>query len=146
MIHLNPIAFEIPWNHLHPVLVHFTTALLPVSFFSDAVGKYLSRKQLNEAGFWSMLYAAIATPLTAVAGWMWTDVINTASGGKIPLTLDTHQFLGFALTVCYLVLAAWRIRAYLASAKPSLTYLVATASVMMALFYQGYLGGMLTMG
>jgi uncharacterized membrane protein len=58
----NLLAAAISWQHVHPVLVHFTTALLPASFFSDAVGKYSSRCSLNQAAFWMLLYAAIATP------------------------------------------------------------------------------------
>jgi len=143
MKHILPAL--ISWNHLHPVLVHFTTALLPVSFFSDAAGKCLRRNSLIEAGYWVMLYAAIGTPLTAAAGWFWLKVIAGA-GARISPTLATHEWLGMGLTFCYLFLGAWRSRTYSLREAPGIRYLIACAVVTAALFYQGYLGGSLTIG
>ena len=139
-------AVPISWNHVHPVLVHFTTALFPVSLLSDTIGKYSTRYSLNEAAFWMLLYAAVATPLTAFAGWMWADALSSMSGGKVSETLQTHQLIGFALTLTYLVTAVWRGRTYVLRKKPGLTYLAAAGLITVALFYQGYLGGKLTIG
>jgi uncharacterized membrane protein len=59
---------------IYIVLVHFTTALLPVSFFSDVVGKLTDRYSLTPAAWWSC-FMARSPPLTALAGWMWaTDI------------------------------------------------------------------------
>ena len=44
-------SLPISWNHVHPVLVHFTTALLPVSLVCDLAGKYLKRESLTAAGW-----------------------------------------------------------------------------------------------
>ncbi len=140
------LSSPVSWNHVHPVLVHFTTALLPVSLFSDVAGKYLRRYGLNEAAFWMLLYAAVATPLTAFAGWMWILTIATTTTGKISNALATHQLIGIILTLCYLVLAVWRGRTYFLRRKPDVVYMFTAALVTVLLFYQGYLGGKLTMG
>src|SRR6266700_7555502 len=77
----------VSWDHVHPVLVHFTAALLPVSFFSDAVGKFTDRYSFTPAAWWMLLYGAIATPLTALAGWMWATDIQNATGSQSGSTL-----------------------------------------------------------
>ena len=139
--------FQMPisWQHLHPVLVHFTTALLPASLASDAAGRVLGRGSLNQAAFWMVLYAAIATPLSAAAGWMWAGEI-ISGGGVATRTLATHQYLGFVLAAGYVVLAAWRTRTFLLSNRPGIAYLVAASVVTAFLLYQGYLGGKMTIG
>jgi uncharacterized membrane protein len=143
MYHMAAPQIAVSWQHVHPVLVHFTTALLPASMVSDAAGKVFTRASLNQAAFWMVLYAALATPFTAFAGWMWAATIVP---GHITGTLATHQYLGFFLGAAYIVLAAWRWRAFRAGGCPRAGYLVAAAAVMALLFYQGYLGGRLTLG
>src|SRR5215468_10322692 len=83
------ISFPIPWSHIHPVLVHFTTALLPVSFVSDLVGRYAKLESLVHAAWWMLLYGALATPLTALAGLIW----SVSMGDADPL-MSTHKWLG----------------------------------------------------
>ena len=130
------------WNHVHPILVHFTTALLPVSFFSDAVGKFTDRYSLTPAAWWMLLYGAIATPLTALAGWMWASDMGDAAGS----TMKIHQWLGISLVVGFLVLAIWRGRIFILAKKPGIVYFAVAAIVVAALMYQGYLGGKMTLG
>lgn len=48
---------------LHPILVNFTAALVPASFVSDVLGRFLRRESLRSAAWWMLLYAAIITPL-----------------------------------------------------------------------------------
>src|SRR5438445_13448182 len=106
------------WDHLHPILVHFTTALLPVSLFSDVVGKFTDRYSFTPAAWWMLLYGAIATPLTALAGWMWATDIAGSTGGKISSTLTIHQWLGISLAVGFTILAVWRGRIFILSKRP----------------------------
>jgi len=132
------------WDHLHPILVHFTTALLPVSVFSDVVGKFTDRYSFTPAAWWMLLYGTIATPLTALAGWMWA--IDVEGSGGAGSTLTTHKWLGISLVIGFLLLAIWRGRVFLLEKKPSTIYLAFAAIVVAALMYQGYLGGKMTMG
>jgi uncharacterized membrane protein len=134
------------WDHVHPILVHFTTALLPVSVFSDLLGRFTDRYSLTPAAWWMLLYGTIATPLTALAGLMWGADIENSTGGAAGSILRTHQWLGISLVIGFLFLAVWRGRIFMLEKKPSVIYLASAAIVVAALMYQGYLGGKMTMG
>src|SRR5947209_8120656 len=83
-------------QELHPILVNFTAALLPLALLSDLLGLWLKRSSLHAAASWMVLYAAIITPLTGLAGWWW----KSQSAGTLPPDLITvHQWLGMSLVV-----------------------------------------------
>ena len=135
------LLLQIPWNHIHPVMVHFTTALLPASVASDVIGKYTSRFSLTPAAWWMLLYGAIATPMTVLAGWIWANEMGDA--GR---TMTIHEWLGTSLVICFLILAVWRGRIFMLNRKPGLKYLAFAVCTVAALMYQGYLGGKMTLG
>ncbi len=121
---------------IHPILVNFTAALVPVSLFSDLMARAAGKKSLEEVGWWSMLYAACITPLTAAAGrlfWMKDDV-------GVP-GMAIHKWLGTALAALIPLLALWRWRFYARGRRPSAVYLAVGALILAALVYQGSLGG-----
>jgi uncharacterized membrane protein len=70
---------------LHPILVNFTAALLPVSLLSDLLGRLLKRDTLLHAGWWTLLFAAAVTPLTALAGWLWLRDMPEMDHGEMAL-------------------------------------------------------------
>jgi plastocyanin/uncharacterized membrane protein len=127
---------------LHPILVNFTAALLPLAFASDLLGRFFNRKSLNDAGAWMMLYLALITPLTGLAGWWW----RSKSEGLPPHVITVHAWLGTSLAVVFIVLAMWRWRFQKRELPPSLGYLVIAAVAVLALIYQGSLGGLMVFG
>jgi uncharacterized membrane protein len=130
-------------QELHPILVNFTAALLPLALLSDLLGRWLKRSSLHSAAAWMVLYAAIITPLTGAAGWWW----KIKSAGTLPPDLITvHQWLGTSLAVIFIVLAVWRWRLYKQNALPTLPYLVFAFVAVLALIYQGSLGGAMVFG
>jgi uncharacterized membrane protein len=131
------------WEHIHPILVNFTAALIPVSVFSDIVGKSFRRDSLNHAAWWTLLFAAAITPCTALAGWFWKRSIEAALPADI---IAIHQWLGISLAVAFIVLALWRGLLHRRGERPSLAYLLLATLVLAALLYQGHLGGSMTFG
>jgi uncharacterized membrane protein len=130
-------------QELHPILVNFTAALLPLALFSDLLGRWLKRSSLHSAAAWMVLYAAIITPLTGAAGWWW----KIKSAGTLPPELiAVHQWLGTSLALVFIVLAVWRWRLYRRNAVPTLAYLAFAVVAMLALVYQGSLGGAMVFG
>jgi plastocyanin/uncharacterized membrane protein len=130
-------------QELHPILVNFTAALLPLALLSDLLGLWLKRSSLHSAAAWMILYAAIITPLTGAAGWWW----KSKSAGTLPPELiAVHQWLGTSLALVFIVLAVWRWRLYRRNAVPTLAYLAFAVVAMLALVYQGSLGGAMVFG
>lgn len=127
---------------LHPILVNFTAALVPASLLSDVLARVLKRESLRSAAWWMLLYAAVITPLTATAGWFWLDDM----GGMDHREMDVHKWLGTALTVVFLLLAAWRGRFHARGVAPGALYLITVGLVVAALTLQGHLGGMMSFG
>jgi uncharacterized membrane protein len=129
--------------HIHPILVNFTAALIPVSVFSDVLGKLLRRESLKHTAWWALLYAAAITPFTALAGWFWKRSIEAALP---PDMIAIHQWLGISLAAAFIILAVWRGMLHRRSKSPGVAYLLLAALVSGALIYQGHLGGSMTFG
>jgi uncharacterized membrane protein len=130
-------------EHIHPILVNFTAALVPASLASDVAGRLLRRPSLHQAAWWMLVYAAAITPFTAVAGLMWKKSVGAALP---PEMIHFHQYLGILLVVLLMALAAWRRLAKKRDEAPSILYIAFAALVVLALGYQGSLGGEMVFG
>jgi uncharacterized membrane protein len=121
---------------VHPILVNFTAALLPISVLSDILGRALAKPTLRDTGWWTLFFAAVITPFTAVAGWFfWMKDDNGVAG------MEIHKWLGTSLAVVVIGLAVWRGRFFRSDRWPSLIYLLVALAIVGALVYQGHLGG-----
>ncbi len=130
-------------QEFHPILVNFTAALLPLAFLSDLLGLWFKRASLHNAAAWMMLYEAIITPITGAAGWWW----KAQSAGALPANIITvHQWLGTSLAVIFILLAIWRWKIQKRNSVPGAGYLAVTAIIVLALIYQGSLGGLMVFG
>jgi len=130
-------------DHIHPILVNFTAALVPVSFGSDILGRAFRKQSLHDAAWWTLLYATAITPFTALAGWLWKRSIGSALPAE---TIQTHQWLGISLAVAFVILAFWRWNIYSRKQLPGAPYLVIALIVVLGLVYQGTLGGAMVFG
>lgn len=130
-------------EEFHPILVNFTAALLPLALLSDILGRIFRRQSLHHAAWWMVLFAAAITPLTAAAGWWW----KLTAGSALPAKLITvHQWLGTTAVLLFAVLAIWRWNIHKRDASPGLAYLTFALIVVVALVYQGSLGGRMVFG
>lgn len=129
---------------VHPILVNFTAALLPASLLSDVLGRILRRPSLTAAGWWTLLYAAVITPLTALAGWWWFRQMADMDHPQMAV----HKWLGTGLAAAFLALLwwRWRIRRRQADGAPGWPYLICAALLFLALVLQGHLGGTMSFG
>jgi plastocyanin/uncharacterized membrane protein len=130
-------------QELHPILVNFTAALLPLAFLSDLLGRWLKRASLHNAAAWMVLDSAIITPLTGIVGWWWKSKVAAALPANV---IAVHQWLGTSLVLILIGLAIWRWRIYKQNAAPGLAYLACAALSVLALIYQGSLGGLMVFG
>lgn len=130
-------------EEIHPILVNFTAALLPLAVLSDLLGRMCRRPGLSAAGMWMMIYEAIITPLTVIAGWWW----KISEGDPMHAGLiEVHQWLGTAAALLFIVLAFWRWTFHKRTIPPAWTYFVVAFISVMALVYQGSLGGAMVFG
>ncbi|HEX8559720.1 MAG TPA: DUF2231 domain-containing protein [Pyrinomonadaceae bacterium] len=130
-------------ENLHPILVNFTAALVPASVLSDLLGRMLGRDSLKHAAWWTLLYAAAATPFTALTGWFWKRSIEAALS---PDLIAVHQWLGIWLACAFPALLVWRWRFHGRGESPGLAYFVTAALTLLALIYQGHVGGSMAFG
>lgn len=130
-------------EEFHPILVNFTAALLPLALLSDILGLIFRRQSLHHAAWWMVLYATLITPLTAAAGWWW----KVTEGSALPANLiRVHQWLGTAAVLLFVVIAIWRWSIHKRDASPSYAYLTFALIVVLAVVYQGSLGGRMVFG
>jgi plastocyanin/uncharacterized membrane protein len=130
-------------QEFHPILVNFTAALLPLALLSDVLGRIFRLRSFHHAAWWTVLYAAVITPFTAAAGWWW----KLTQGSDLPAKLITvHQWLGTATVGLFVILAIWRWKIHKQDAAPNFPYLTFAAIVVLALVYQGSLGGKMVFG
>jgi uncharacterized membrane protein len=130
-------------DHIHPILVNFTAALVPASVGSDIVGRVLRKSSLHAAAWWMLVYAAAITPLTALSGLWWKQKQGDALSTQQVLR---HEQIGFALVGGLIVLAVWRYAAYRKNAAPGVAYLLLGLAIIFALVVQGALGGDMVFG
>lgn len=138
-----PFYFPHTWGHIHPILVNFTAALVPISFLCDVLGRARRNQSLTNAGWWTILFAACITPLTGIAGLMWKQSVADMAPADL---LRVHQWLGITLAVVLIVLAVWRSRYHSRALAPAVGYLVVAFIAVVALVYQGSLGGAMLFG
>ncbi|GAC1659385.1 MAG: hypothetical protein NVS9B15_21870 [Acidobacteriaceae bacterium] len=130
-------------EQLHPILVNFTAALLPLALLSDVLGRIFRRKSLYNAAWWMLLYAAAITPFTVAAGWWWKHSAVSALPANL---IIVHQWLGTSAAVLFVVLGLWRWSIHRRSIPPSSAYLAFELLTLLALVYQGSLGGKMLFG
>ena len=130
-------------DHIHPILVNFTAALVPSSLGSDVLGRITRRRSFGHAAWWMLFYAVLITPLTAVAGLRWK---HSVADSVPPALLHTHQWLGITLALLFLLLGFWRRRIHVRGCAPGAGYLTCLLSVVVLLAYQGSLGGGMLFG
>jgi uncharacterized membrane protein len=121
---------------VHPMLVNFTAALIPISVLSDILGRVFARQTLCSAAWWTLCFAAFITPFTAIAGWLWWMEDDNGVRGML-----VHKWLGTSLAVLLVGLAVWRGWFFRSDRRPSIFYLLVALAVVGALVYQGHLGG-----
>jgi len=121
---------------IHPILVNFTAALVPVSVGADVIARMVRKESLRSTAWWTLFVAACITPFTAIAGWLFWMKDDIGVTG-----MTIHKWLGTSLAIAILALVLWRWIVYRNDRWPSLIYLCSGLLVVAALVYQGHLGG-----
>ena len=130
-------------EHIHPILVNFTAALIPASVGSDVAVLMLRKVSLHTSSWWMLVYAAAITPLTAFAGWWWKQRVGDTLSPQLILW---HERVGFSLVFAFLALAIWRYAVHRKRGTPGMAYLLFGGVLVVVLVMQGTLGGSMLFG
>ncbi len=131
-----------PFPPLHPIFVHFTVVLIPLSFFCDALGAWWKKEGLRAAGWWMLLGGTLLTSLTIVFGWLWMD----SMGRPDNWAMTWHMWIGIGLGIALVPLTLWRGWRHWHGKGPGWVYVLPAAVVLFVLLVQGDLGGAMSLG
>ena len=139
------VKFLQPYQ-LHPVVDHFSVALLIVAVLLDLVASMASsRIWLRYTALTLLILGAIAAGGSFFTGDMEADRIWNALGQPAKDVLKTHAELGEYLAIAFGVLALWRImiQAFVFMAGTRWIYLIVAFVAIIVLGYSAHLGGVL---
>lgn len=122
-------------QEIHPALVHFPIALLPVSLGADALGWLTGSDTLLQMGRRTMPLAAASAALAGAFGLVAQEAVEV--GSQTHDYLVTHRNLNLGLIGLTAAMAADRAR----RDHPNLAYLLVGAAGIAAMTYSAYLGG-----
>lgn len=130
---------------LHPVVDHFSIALLVVAVAIDIVALIFSqRMSLRHTALTLMIIGAIAAAASYATGDMEGDrVWDLVTVAKAKDVLKLHAQIGYYLMIAFAILALWRILIEVLGFMRSTRqiYLALAVVAVIALLYQGSLGG-----
>lgn len=122
-------------QEIHPSVVHFPIAVLPIAIGADLLGKLTGSRSLSEVGRVLMPVAAVGAAVSAATGLIAQQEVNAT--GTAADILVTHRNINASLTVITALMAARRW----SQDEPSNAYLALGLAGLGALSYSAYLGG-----
>lgn len=139
------VKFLQPYQ-LHPVVDHFSVALIFVAVFIDLVASMApTQLWLRYTAATLMVLGAIAAGGSFFTGDMEADRIWNALGQPAKDVLKTHAQLGTYLAITFGVLAVWRLMiqslGFMAGSRG--IYLIVALAAIGVFGYQAHLGGVL---
>jgi len=131
---------ELP--NLHPLLVHFPIALLPLALGLDVLGLVFGSRDLHAAGRWTLWAGTLGAALAVWSGIEGADDIHAYVSDAAEALMRRHQTLQLGTLGAALGLSAWRL-AVRAPFPPrgGLVYLVIAAAMVVNLTIAADLGG-----
>jgi len=125
---------------VHPILVHFPIALLPMSVAADLVAFFTDSASLRSTGWWALVGAATSGVVTVAAGVY--DMRRANLQEEVHHRVHQHMKVGFTLIAAIIGLTVWRWAIY---TQPGLfvsaIYLDVAILTMALAGFQGWLGG-----
>jgi uncharacterized membrane protein len=125
---------------LHPILVHFTIALVVASFAFDIVGSVVKVSSLAAAAWWTIAAAVPLTVGTVVTGLISRRRAAIAEGAALRY-LRLHTALGPTFFGCLIAVAFWRASFWSSGSHPTVLYIAVSGLLVAMMTVQGYLGG-----
>jgi uncharacterized membrane protein len=123
-------------EEVHPAIVHYPLALLPVAVGADLLGRVTGSDALATVGRTLMPIAATSAVVSAVTGLVAQEEVK--ADGEAADLLVTHRSLNLGLVTLSTALAVHRVRQ---KEQPGAGYFALALAGLGALAYSAYLGG-----
>ncbi len=124
---------------VHPMLVHFPTALFSAGFLFDIAGILLEESSLFTASFYVLVLGLAFGLLAGVFGMI--DYVSLGSRPELFETASWHAGIQFVVLAAFGVVAGFKFQAYPDVASPSVLELTAMGGTLAAMLIGNYLGG-----
>jgi uncharacterized membrane protein len=121
-------------QELHPALVHFPIALMPVSLISDLLGRLTEDEGLLELGRMTMPIAAVSNAVAGMAGLIAQETVQGSE--EASKMLVTHRTLNVAALGVTALMALRRV----GQKQPGAGYLAMGFATLGVVTYSAYLG------
>jgi len=131
---------------LHPVVDHFTVAILAIAVLTDLVASILpTRMWVRYMALTLTLLGSLAAACSYFTGGWEAHRIFDALGPEAKAVLHRHAQLGEAMAITFGILAIWRIliQATTTFGNARGLYLIVAFVAVVVVFYVGSLGGQL---
>jgi uncharacterized membrane protein len=125
---------------MHPIFVHFTIALTSASLVFDALGFFLGKTSLTNAGGWTLLGSAVMTLMTISTG-LTSSTRAPVEEGEARSFLRAHMALGLIFYGLLVAVTFWRVSLWQNGRGVTWLYLISLAALSLVMSMQGYLGG-----
>ena len=124
-------------EEMHPAIVHFPVAFLPVAVGADFLGRATGSRPLCSFARTAIMVGAAGAVAAGVTGLIAGEEVNVE--GESRDMLMTHRNLNFLATLVLGGMALWRFR----RTRPNAGYLAIGGVATAVLGYTAYLGGSL---
>ena len=122
-------------SEVHPALVHFPVALLPVAIGADAAGVLTRTRELLVIGRWCIAAAAVSAGFAGLSGFIAQEEVN--ADPEAMKIMQTHRTLNIGALGAMIGLAVARSK----MRRPGLGYLLAGLATVVTVGVSAYLGG-----
>jgi uncharacterized membrane protein len=122
-------------SELHPALVHFPIALLPLAIGADGAGVLTRNRELLVLGRWGITAAAVSAGFAGVSGFIAQEEVNVVPEARKILRAHRALNVGALFAMTGLAVARSRMR------RPGRAYLLTGLATVATVGVSAYLGG-----
>jgi uncharacterized membrane protein len=127
---------------IHPIVIHFTIAMVLFAVFCDVVGYFTKNSRLYEVSWWNLAFATISIFIAVIFGQIEAGLAEPYDAAAD--TLNLHTTIGWSLAALLSGVTGWRYVIRLQN-KPQLPipYFVLSFALVGVVLIQSYLGTLL---
>jgi uncharacterized membrane protein len=127
---------------IHPIVIHFTIAMVLFAVICDFVGFFTKNPRLYEVSWWNLALATVSVFIAVIFGQIEAGLAEPYDAAAD--TLNLHTLIGWSLAALLSGVTGWRyIIRFQALPQLPVPYLVLSAVLAGIVFFQSYLGTLL---